>query len=65
LKRYRARPAVSQPVKRAANGRVTVIVGFLKKIMKKTNLMSEASAPASVRPSLVLKMKNFFGKGNL
>jgi hypothetical protein len=51
-------------VKRAANGRVTVS-GFEKKIMKKTILSSEAWAPASVRPSSVLKMKNFFGKGNL
>ncbi len=52
--RWRARLAVSRPVKRAANGRVTDS-GFKKKAMKTKNKKSEAAAPASVRPSSVSK----------
>ena len=38
---------------------------FFKKAMKSPMFMREATAPASVRPSSVFKMGNFFGKGIL
>jgi hypothetical protein len=49
--------AVSQQVKRAANGRV-MDSGFNKKAMKTTHLKIEASAPANVRPSSVSNTSN-------
>jgi hypothetical protein len=38
---------------------------FFKKAMKSPMFMREATAPASVRPSSVFKMGNFFWKGIL
>jgi len=64
LTRFRARLAVSRSREASSNGRVTDS-GFEKKAMKSSMFMREASAPASVRPSSVLKMGNYFWKGIL